>query len=420
MISYSAITNTGSVTLPSVESWGNNMNILRDPPKSIMTRRIDKVGDTSSITTMVANSEDRLCEAINVYPRGINPCVSVSYSNYGNNGGQRNGMTRMDSHQQAKLPRTILKDGAFRPPIKTQAEYLPLSRQPRVWTTAFSKPGFIDFSRKKRDCLPASKVKEVKTETFNILVAPTATYNIKKPFSEPFEVKYVIQPAIKVSATSGRKTQDITQQFVQKFTKGTEENLLHARAQTKTIRPSLQINKKEMYTDNYTQEPIHYDANVNVSSKNNHTDISNILDLSNIRVQNIPNINYIPNKSANDPNHIINPEKELSRLLPKYNLRANNINNTTKYFSIPKINEISLTRNIPPNNYTSKISARRNNRDNREIKISKKINYGSFVGKAQVPYIKPNKQNLSLKHDAKTKNARNASILMKNRFNNRN
>ena len=55
-ISYSGLTNYGKATLPSAESWGTNMNILRDPPKSITTRRIDKVGQTSEITTMIDDS----------------------------------------------------------------------------------------------------------------------------------------------------------------------------------------------------------------------------------------------------------------------------------------------------------------------------------------------------------------------------
>ena len=78
-LSYSGIVNYGKVTLPSVESWGTNMNILKDPPKSVHTRKIDKVGETSAITTSIDESGDRFCEAINYYARGQNPMVSVSY-----------------------------------------------------------------------------------------------------------------------------------------------------------------------------------------------------------------------------------------------------------------------------------------------------------------------------------------------------
>ena len=67
-LSYSGIVNYGKVTLPSVESWGTNMNILKDPPKSVHTRKIDKVGETSAITTSIDESGDRFCEAINYTP----------------------------------------------------------------------------------------------------------------------------------------------------------------------------------------------------------------------------------------------------------------------------------------------------------------------------------------------------------------
>ena len=86
MIQYPKQTH---ITLPSVESWGTNMNIQRDPPKALWTRKIDKVSQTQEITRMIGEGGgDRICEMIKVYPRGINPHVAVSYSNYGTNGGQ--------------------------------------------------------------------------------------------------------------------------------------------------------------------------------------------------------------------------------------------------------------------------------------------------------------------------------------------
>ena len=87
-ISYSGLNDFRKVTLPSVEACGNNKHIIRDHHKSITTRRINKVGDDSLIIQQIDDSGDRFCEAIQVYARGINPSVSVSYSNEGNNGGQ--------------------------------------------------------------------------------------------------------------------------------------------------------------------------------------------------------------------------------------------------------------------------------------------------------------------------------------------
>ena len=88
-ISYSGVLGNRKVTLPSVESWGTNMNILRDPPKSIFTRKIDKVDSTQEVQRMAEEgTQDRFCENLQVYPRGVNPSVQVSYSNYGAGGGK--------------------------------------------------------------------------------------------------------------------------------------------------------------------------------------------------------------------------------------------------------------------------------------------------------------------------------------------
>ena len=53
------------------------MNILKDPPKSLMTRRRNKVGQTASITEDIDAAGDRAAEAIPVFARGTNPSVSV-------------------------------------------------------------------------------------------------------------------------------------------------------------------------------------------------------------------------------------------------------------------------------------------------------------------------------------------------------
>ena len=83
-LSYSGLINYGKSTLPSVDSWGTNMHIIKDPLKSIMTRRKDKVGQDNIITDTIDESGSRINEAISHYARGVNPCVSVSYSNNSN------------------------------------------------------------------------------------------------------------------------------------------------------------------------------------------------------------------------------------------------------------------------------------------------------------------------------------------------
>lgn len=134
-LSYDCLVTSRKVTLPSVEMWGTNMNILRDPPKSLYTRRIDKVGDTQQILLAQEDSGDRIAECINVYARGVNPMVSVSYDNNSNNAGARSSI--VNYHPSAKLP---YKPEVFYPPVFRQEDLMPLSRQPRNWFYALANP----------------------------------------------------------------------------------------------------------------------------------------------------------------------------------------------------------------------------------------------------------------------------------------
>ena len=164
-ISYSGVSGNRKVTLPSVESWGSNMNILRDPPKSIHTRKKDRVSDTQIVERMAdEGTQSRYAEGIQIYPRGVNPSVSVSYNNYGNNGAKLMYMGNGDSaqyggssehgdgrpsywesssisgHTMAKYPRRIDLDGDFRPPLMPQSKLIAMSRLPRNITNLYTNP----------------------------------------------------------------------------------------------------------------------------------------------------------------------------------------------------------------------------------------------------------------------------------------
>ena len=285
-ISYSGITNYGKVTLPSVEAGFGSMNILRDPPKSIMTRRIDKVGETSSITEMIDLSENRACEAISTYARGVNPMVSVSYGNEGNNGGQRVSGCGKGSHNlsigNGKLPYRIMDNGAFRPPILRQENLLPLSRLPRTNTTAFTKPGFVDFT-KKLMC-PGREKRYIKQKTLKACIRPTATYRLDAPLVEPFEVKYVIKNPVKYdkgAGISGYRTQDLTQQVVIDPTKEVNNNPLHTNAIiNKRGENMIYADNSHLNTNKYTQNILHS----NVQSKKSRDimvgDIEDAIDIN--------------------------------------------------------------------------------------------------------------------------------------------
>ena len=410
--SYSGITNYGKTTLPSVESWGTNMSILRDPVKSITTRRIDKVGDTNAILDSIDDSGDRNCEAILTYARGVNPMVSVSYSNNGNNGGQ--GVRQ--NQTQAYSSRTIMKDGEFRPPVFTQEELLPLSRQPRIWTTASTQPGFADFSKKMRTCGTAQETKEVKNNLLNTAVRPTAVYKVEKPIEEPFEVKYVIQPTLRTSGTSGIRTMDRTNQHVLEPTKEVNRNMVYAKAHSNFGSSQNYVNNSVKNTDPYTQDTNYHSVFSNVGSGLNVTNIEEVLDLSDVKTQDNININYNTSMSGTDQSSYIHDDIELSRKIPEYKAdtsmsgtdqssyihgdiemsrklpeyKANTNIRQNIHKTIDHTNSIELERNIPLTNISvNPGNVSRGNSDNssREYHLASKIQPGGYSVPTQVPMI---------------------------------
>lgn len=412
-LSYSGLINNGKITLPSVDTWGTNMNILRDPPKSYYTKKIDKVGETSSITDLVDQS-DRNCEAIQVYARGVNPFVSVSYSNNGNNGGQRSSGLQEGGQQSAKLPYRIMDQGAFRPPVLLQQDLLPLSRMPRTQTSAFAKPEFADYSRKIRTCGTAEETKEVHTDTLKACVRPTAVYQIEHPINEPFEVKYVIKPSINTSVNSGVRAMDITQKYTGMPTKEIDKNPLHAHAQANYV-GNKYVNNNKFNPERYLQSTNTHTVVSNISSDKQHTSINDILDLSNLPVhgdilhsstnskisgisqtryiheeidltRNIPEHNATTNITKNIHKRVNNDnEIEMQRNLPEYTATTN-ITDPNVHKRIDYDNEIELKRNIPMNSFVSNPTARGiTDHSSREARLMTKINPGGYSIPGQIP-----------------------------------
>jgi len=188
-ISYSGIVgNKAKATYPSVETWGTDNNILRDPPKSIMTRRIDKVNQDGSLNEMFYHSGDRFAENIQLYARGVNPMVSVEYGNANVSGG---GAYRTGGN--GKLPYRIMNGGAFRPPQLRQEQLLPLSRLPRNVTFVNTSKEFKDYSKSALCDQQPKCYRQIKSNVLNSFVAPTKTMKIQTPIKEHFEVKYVVE-----------------------------------------------------------------------------------------------------------------------------------------------------------------------------------------------------------------------------------
>jgi hypothetical protein len=414
MISYSGLVNYGKATLPSIDSWSTDNNILRDPPKSIHTRRIDKVGDTSEITSMIDDAENRACEVILPFARGVNPSVAVSYDNNSNNGG-RNGSASVTvgGQTQAYLPYRVMRDGAFRPPVVTQYDLLPLSRLPRVWTSAFTQPGFTDFSKRMKSCGTAENTKEVKNKLLKVSARPTAVYKIETPLNEPFEVKYVIQPTLKKSYYTQKSSTDRTVQNVLKPTKEVNLNNIHSFASSNmsdnskyvnhtemdterylqdtnahavytNINDNRYVNNNEMDTERYLQDTNAHQVNTNMSSHIQLTSIEDILDLGTVKTKDAINIDYTAPISGIEKVDYIHDDIQLEKVLPNYSTRTNISQNLHKVVEHEYMKE--LQRNTPLTQMMinpGKVGE--TNISSRDYKLIDKIQFGGFDGRGQMP-----------------------------------
>jgi hypothetical protein len=167
-----------SYTMPSWE----RPNILREPPKSIHTKKKERV-EMGDVTFMIRNDDSRINEGISYIARGVNPMVDVSYSNYGGNGAK---LTTMAT-PTATNPYKIIKDGAFRPPIMTQEDLLPKSRMRRPETAATTNPGVSTIGgfvapnlQNNVDLTVVSNAIDVKKINY-LSIRPSATFNISLP-----------------------------------------------------------------------------------------------------------------------------------------------------------------------------------------------------------------------------------------------
>ena len=328
-ISYSGIVNYGKVVLPSVESWGSNNNILRDPPRSITTRRVDKVTDTIMIDQEIQDSAgtNRSADYIRVYPRGANVMVGVSYDNFGTNGGNRTGQALLYNGQQSKLPYRVARDGAFRPPILTQQDLLPLSRLPRNNVKVDPIAYTTDFTKKLICPGTAKDYRSVKNETISVnTTAPVVQY-IRKPteipvsqniqdklqvrgdtikvqnIQKPVEISVYenIKPVLQGDEISSNKRIQNDVQRSRKYTDHTIKTQLNPEAYSnKRIQNDVQRSRK--YTDHSIKTQLNPEA---YSNKRIQNDVQRSRKYTNDSIKNnLLKYNTLTNKSQNIYKHV--------------------------------------------------------------------------------------------------------------------
>ena len=299
-INYNAVIGKhAKATLPSVDGWQSTNSILRDPPKSITTRRIDRVDADGSLNKLYAESGDRFSENINLYARGVNPFVAVQYGNTQYSSGNIGTATNAGTVNSGKLPYRIMDGGAFRPPQLTQEQLLPLSRQPRNFTSMESNPQFVDYT---------------KTIMCNSQKTPVSFRQVKKPTMN-----------VNTTATAS-KSQNIR-------VEGTKEHYINIRRHV-------------------VQNPILATAAAKISALGN-TQIVNRENCREAKRQN--NIHDVGTNKSDNIHVTIEPENEynLTKNIPEYSTESKK-NDARVYVHIDPENEYNLTKNIPEYSTESK------------------------------------------------------------------
>jgi hypothetical protein len=223
-------------------------------------------------------SGDRMSEGIKVYARGVNPMVSVSYDNNSNNAGSftsgafgQGNYSNQGHHtgnRQAFLPYRIGDKGAFRPPIRSQRDLLPLSRQPRAWFQALTNPGFADFTKKKFLPTQFRMIRDIVLKTDQV-VKPNHSVKIEKPILENMKMlEKINEKHINIEAFSGKRSLDysnFTRENIDQY-KGIQENYQQVSAITnKQQHRSHNLDNMAINKGNYIGEKEYYESSTNPS-----------------------------------------------------------------------------------------------------------------------------------------------------------
>jgi hypothetical protein len=303
MLSYSGLTSYGKVGIPSVEGWGTSMNIMKDPPKSIYTKRKDKVGTTSHITQQIEDSGDRHNEAILKFARGINQFTDVEYSNNGSNIGRgSNNNIIPGGPVQAKLPNRIMKDGDFRPPVIAPQDLLPLSRPRRPNSSMVTNIDNVDFTHKPYSFEHKQNGREINKQYNTNSVVPTKTYKLERTIGQT--MKDYIRERIPMYVSSQKTNGALHYEVIRGDTKNVSavhDGIPRGHFQTQVGNPMHQYNNN-VDTERYTRET--YVNPVTTTKTSGISNIINDVDGDYIQVRNeIPNISVsgIKSSSANNP-----------------------------------------------------------------------------------------------------------------------
>jgi hypothetical protein len=398
-------------TLPSVENWYTNTNILKLPPKAVFTRRRDKVGDDLQITGWIDDSGDRICEGISKFSRGINPMVSVSYSNY--NAGTNGQPLTYSNRTEAKLPYKAMDNGAFRPPILAQEDLLPLSRLPRNRVSVLTNPEFPNYLKKTENPVVHRAVKK---EILQTNTRPT-TY-MKLDYNPCYidESKYIKDSIIiPINSAMGGATKNGRNTVLEPL-KEIVENSLKANATTQF--GSALTSGLQRIADNSTFDPSRYITDT--LQGNIHSNTSGYL--KNIDItgfdkgvkEEVTTISYVPNAKGNEKYTLIDTEIELDRKMPIYQA-STNIVDMSKQKNIRHTNDIQLEQKIMATAYTNPGVEGRGAIDiitKRDLYLRPSLQKGGFENKGFTPQVDRNESGIREFESTKSQMGRDISRML--------
>lgn len=368
-ISYSALRNYGKVTLPSVEGWRGNcgLSILKDPPKSIHTRRIDKVGENMDIVKMIDESGDRVCEAISLYPRGVNPFKAVEMQNYGTAGGQRS----CSKNGQAYLAHRVMRDGDFRPiPMDgvQNARLTALSRLPRTAISQSTNIGSVKYSQLIN---PSCKsLRQVKNECVQGCARPTMVYRIESELTEPFQAKRVKeQDHIRYSTHSGVGFRDVSNIVNKTPNNSINKNLINTAVMSNlgtTNINATDLHRSKVSVEKYTKDRTYYGATSGVSANIDNIPLDSRAD-NHSKTKEQTHYTVISQVSGPEKNERNFNSLELPRSILQHSVTSKA---TRNIYTKIDTKQTERTRVIPTYSATSNISSNKIYRNNssREVK----------------------------------------------------
>lgn len=303
------------------------LNIFRDPPKSIHTRKWEPINE-GDIMDWVRQDDSRISENIMNYARGVNPAVSVEYGSRNAGGSKVHTMNL----PQASNPYKV--NDSFRPPLFRLEDLQPLSRLRRPYVYGITNPGvqqgFVDCGLENRMdhqyIQSATDVAKLGTY-FPHYIPPTAVYKMDNP-DEKRDITggWIRDEPLNVPKSTSSKAEYFSDDFARELQTEWKDpksikdntNIMNVITPLSDLMMDLNqernINIKEK--DNIFSGGISSNLNAKIYDSNNN-------DLSGIKIQDKENISvFSAPTNFNKLKNTYNPNFEFKNNMPSYAVSA--------------------------------------------------------------------------------------------------